>query len=44
MENGHYSHKVIMLEVTVGQEVNIFLVHYTLSKPHYSVTGLSTVM
>ena len=36
---GHYSHKGIMLEVTVGQEVNIFLVHYRVSMAHYSTVS-----
>ena len=42
----HYSHKGIMLEVTVGQEVNILLVDSTMSKTCYGVTytALSTVV
>ena len=42
----HYSHKGIMLEVTVGQDVNILLVDSTVSKLHCGVTytALSTVV
>ena len=35
---GHYSHKGIMLEVTVGQEVDVVLVDSTVSKSCCGVT------